>query len=157
MMNRFQTLLSVSTCAATFWMFIESVVKDAKGRGIADKYPTWVGSRVGDISTGARANSSSFGHLYHVYEVLYGQSHLMTWMIPGTGVIEINYSTARSTFARLWVNAHTDARTRFVIADRPQTLVWALLTLSLANVDMAVYGDMAVGRVVILNNPRAGP
>jgi hypothetical protein len=22
-------------------MFIESVVKDAKGRGIADKYPTW--------------------------------------------------------------------------------------------------------------------
>ena len=42
-----------------------------------------------------------------------------------TGVIENNYSTARSTFARLWVNAHTDERTRFVIADRPQTIVWA--------------------------------
>jgi len=47
----------------------------------------------------------------------------------GTGVIENNVSTARSTFARAWVNAHTDARTRFVIADRPQTIVWAF-TLS---------------------------
>ena len=46
-----------------------------------------------------------------------------------TGVIENNVSTARSTFARAWVNAHTDARTRFVIADRPQTIVWAF-TLS---------------------------
>jgi len=36
---------------------------------------------------------------------------------PGTGVIENNFSTTRSTFARVWVNAHTDARTRFVIAD----------------------------------------
>ena len=27
------------------------------------------------------------------------------------------------------MNAHTDARTRFVIADRPQTIVWAF-TLS---------------------------
>ena len=43
----------------------------------------------------------------------------------GRGVIENNYSTARSTFARLWVSDHTDERTRFVIADRPQTIVWA--------------------------------
>jgi len=49
---------------------------------------------------------------------------------PGTGVIENNVSTARSTFARAWVNAHTYARTRFVIAGRPQTIVWAF-TLSL--------------------------
>jgi len=56
---------------------------------------------------------------------------------PGTRVIENNVSTARSTFARVWVNAHTDARTRFVIADRPQTILWAF-TLSLANVDLAV-------------------
>ena len=62
---------------------------------------------------------------------------------PGTGVIENKHSTARSTFARVWVNAHTDARTRFVIADRPQTIVWAF-TLNLANVDLAVYGDLAV-------------
>jgi len=70
-----------------------------------------------------------------------------------TGVIENNISTARSTFARVWVNAHTDVRSRFGIADRPQTIVWAF-TLSLANVDLAVYGDLAVGREVILNNPR---
>ena len=55
-----------------------------------------------------------------------------------------NYSTARSTFARVWLNAHTDVRTGFVIADRPHTLVWAF-TLSLVNVDLAVYGDLAVG------------
>ena len=48
---------------------------------------------------------------------------------PDTGVIENHYSTARSTVARMWVNAHTDERTRFVIAERPQTIVWAL-TLS---------------------------
>jgi len=73
---------------------------------------------------------------------------------PSSGVIENNVSTVRSTFARVWVDAHTDARTRFVIADRPQTIVWAF-TLNLANVDLAVYGDLAVGRVVILNKPRA--
>ena len=40
-----------------------------------------------------------------------------------------------------------------MIADRPQTIVWAF-TLNLANVDdLAVYGDLAVGRDVILNNP----
>jgi hypothetical protein len=39
----------------------------------------------------------------------------MTWRAtcgagaPGTGVIENNVSTARSAFARMWVNAHTDA------------------------------------------------
>jgi len=27
----------------------------------------------------------------------------------------------------------------------------------LANVDLAVYGDLAIGRVLILNNPRALP
>ena len=55
------------------------------------------------------------------------------------GVIENKVSTARSTYARMWVNAHTDARTRFVIADRPLTIVWAF-TLSLAIVDrLAVY------------------
>ncbi len=47
----------------------------------------------------------------------------------GTRVIQNHVSTARSTFVRLWVNAHTDAQTRFVIADRPQTIVWAF-TLS---------------------------
>ena len=73
--------------------------------------------------------------------------------ISGTGVIENKHSTARSTFARVWVNAHTDARTRFVIADRPHTIVWAF-THNLANVELAVYGDLAVGRVFILNNPR---
>ena len=52
-----------------------------------------------------------------------------SWVKLGTWVIENNYSTARSTFSRLWVNAHTDERTRFVIADRPQTIVWAF-TLS---------------------------
>ena len=65
----------------------------------------------------------------------------------------ILHGGSRSTFARVRVNAHTDARTRFVIADRPQTIVCAF-TLSLANVDLAVYGDLAVGRVLILNNPR---
>jgi len=40
-----------------------------------------------------------------------------------------------------------------VIADRPQTIVWAF-TLSLANVDLPVYGDLAVGQDVILNNSR---
>ena len=43
--------------------------------------------------------------------------------------VENKHSTARLTFARVRVNAHTDARTRFVIADRPQTIVWAF-TLS---------------------------
>jgi len=41
-----------------------------------------------------------------------------------------------------------------VIAVRPQTIVWAF-ALNIANVDLAVYGDLAVGRDVILNNPRA--
>ena len=45
------------------------------------------------------------------------------------GVIENKHSTARSTFARVTVNAHTYAPTQFVIADRPQTIVWAF-TLS---------------------------
>jgi len=45
-----------------------------------------------------------------------------------------NYSTARSTFPRLRVNAHTDERTRFVIADRPQTIVWAFTISSRTSV-----------------------
>jgi len=77
-------------------------------------------------------------------------------MDSSTGVIENKHSTARSTFARVWVNANTDERTRLVIADRPHTIVWAF-TLRLENVDLAVYGDLAVGRVLILNNPRASP
>jgi hypothetical protein len=48
---------------------------------------------------------------------------------PSTGLIENDYSTARSTFARMWGHADRDARTRFVIADQPQTNVWAF-TLS---------------------------
>jgi len=50
-------------------------------------------------------------------------------MLSGTGIIENNVSTARSTFARLSVNAHTHVWARFVIADRPQTIVLAF-TLS---------------------------
>jgi len=38
---------------------------------------------------------------------------------PDTGVIENNVSTESWTFERVWLNAHTDERTRIVVADRP--------------------------------------
>ena len=42
-----------------------------------------------------------------------------------------------------------------MIADRPQTYRMGIHP-QLANVDLAVYGDLAVGRDVILNNPPVG-
>jgi hypothetical protein len=60
---------------------------------------------------------------------------------PDTGAIENKHSTARSTFARVRVNVHTDARTRFVIAGRPQTIVWAF-TLSSRT---SIWWFMAIG------------
>jgi len=59
---------------------------------------------------------------------------------PCAGVIENNVSTAISTFARVRVNAHTDAQTRFVIADRSQTIAWAF-TLSSR---MSIWRFMAI-------------
>jgi hypothetical protein len=43
----------------------------------------------------------------------------------------------------------TRGLTRFVIADRPQTIVYAF-TLNLANVDLAVYGHRVVASVETL-------
>jgi len=55
--------------------------------------------------------------------------HCLLRVYQSQGVVENKQSTARSTFVRVRVNAHTDPRTRFVIADRPQTIAWAF-TLS---------------------------
>ena len=46
------------------------------------------------------------------------------------GLLRITTRRPDEGFSRLMGIAHTDARTRFVIADRPQTIVWAFTVSS---------------------------
>jgi hypothetical protein len=48
-------------------------------------------------------SSTSVGHLHHVYEVLYGRSRQMTWMIPGLA----HDPVASREPARLYVHVRT--------------------------------------------------
>ena len=125
-MNRFQVLLSNSTSAAPArW---DTSSSNGASPSVRPVPPTQAGGLL-RTSTQPRPSSPK------IHQATHGQ----------TGVIENKHSTARSTFARVRVNAHTDARTRFMIADRPTADRRMGIHPQLANVDLAVCGHLAVG------------